>query len=263
MFFLFCILASALGSFLVGGIGTGSSLILLPALIVIFDHAFTGFDSLRLAAGTTIATIAVGAIAGGISRFRAGQVDVQLLRLLIVPYILGGFIGPWIGKLLSVQGLQIYIAGLLFCAGLKMLYTKRGDITALRDYNEYKIQITLVLTLIGVISSMGGIASGLFAIPFLMRFALPMHLIAGTSTMAAAVYASVASVGYVTAGLGEADLPDASLGYVYLPAFIVMALTAMVFTPLGVKFSQKLNDHILQRALALFLLIAAIVVIAR
>ena len=262
MFFVLCIIASAVGSFLVGGIGTGSSLILLPALILIFDQTFHGFDVLRLAAGTTIATIAVGAIAGGVSRYRAGQVDVILLRLLVVPYVIGGFVGPWVGKLLSTDGLKIYIAVLLFCAGLKMFYTQRGNVANLLNYNEHKIQIFLVLTLIGVISSMGGIASGLFAIPFLMRFALPLHLIAGTSTMAAAVYASVAAVGYVTAGLGESALPASSLGYVYVPAFAVMAVTAMVFTPLGVKFSQKLNDHMLQRALALFLLTAAAVVIA-
>ena len=236
---------------------------LLPVLILIFGQVFDGFDTLRLAAGTTIATIAVGAIAGGVSRCRAGQVDLQLFKLLVIPYIVGGFAGPWLGKLLSNQALQIYIAVIVFGAGTKMLTVSRDNVGSLLDFNAHRIEISFVLSVIGAISSMGGIASGLFAIPYLMRFSLPMHSIAGTSTMAAGVYASVASLGYITAGLGESTQPESSFGYVYLPAFAVMAVTSVIVTPIGVKFSQRLNDHVLQKCLAIFLLISAVIIIAR
>ena len=61
--------------------------------------------------------------------------------------------------------------------------------------------------------------------------------------------------------LSAADLPAGSLGYVYLPAFAILALTAAVFTPLGVRLAHRLNDKMLRRLFAVFLLIAAIVIV--
>lgn len=119
----------------------------------------------------------------------------------------------------------------------------------------------IVLLAVGVCSSVAGVASGIFAIPYLARFALPMRTIIGTSTAAAAIYSTFGAIGYIGAGWTSADLPAGSLGYVYLPAFAILAVTAAAFTPLGVRLAHRLNDRILRRSFALFLLIAAVVIV--
>ena len=261
MAYLFYVLVSAFGGLLVGLLGTGSSLLLLPSLAFIFAGVFSGMDVLRLAAGTTMATMAVGALAGALTRFRAGDVDLDLLRLMMLPYVAGSLIGPWISRLLPTQLLGIYIGLILAVVALRMMFAKRTIISASRDYHGRKLEISVVLLVIGIGSSVAGVASGLFAIPYLARFSLPMRTIIGTSTAAAAVYATFGAAGYISAGWSVAYLPAEALGYVYLPAFAIMALTAAVFTPLGVRLAHRLNEKILRKSFALLLLFAAIMIV--
>ena len=259
--YLLYVLVSAAGGLLVGVLGTGSSLLLLPSLAFVFASTFPGMDSLRLAAGTTMATMAVGAFAGALTRYRVGDVDLRLLRLMMLPYVVGSLVGPWISRSLPTQVLGIYIGLILSVVALRMLLVNRPAASASRNYQDHGLEISVVLLAVGVCSSVAGVASGVFAIPYLARFALPMRTIIGTSTAAAAVYSTFGSVGYISAGWSAADLPAGSLGYVYLPAFVILALTAAVFTPLGVRLAHRLNEKILRRSFALFLLIAAIVIV--
>lgn len=260
MVYLFYVLASGVGGLLVGVIGTGSGLVVLPSLVLIFADVLPGFDTLRLAAGTTMATMAVGAFAGALTQYRAGHVDLQLLRLMLLPYVVGSLVGPWISRLLSTQALGIYVAVVIGMVALRMMFADRGKPGASREFGAHRFEISMVLTGVGICSSVAGIASGIFAIPYLTRFSLPMRTIIGTSTAGAAVYATFGAIGYISAGWSAANLPAGAIGYVYLPAFAVMAITASIFTPLGVRLARHVNDRLLRRVFAVFLLIAGLAI---
>ena len=264
MIYLIYAFASAIGSLLVGILGTGSSLVVLPALILIFASSFAEFDTLRLAAGTTMATIAVGAISGAVAQYRNGNVDLGLLRALFLPYVVGSFLGPWLGKLLPVGVLGIYIAAVISFVALRMLFLERKEIPAsTRDYRSHRLELLFVATGVGLLCSMAGVASGLLTIPYLRRFSLPMRTIIGTSTAAAGIYATCGTIGYITAAYGVDELPSGSLGYVYLPAFFIMAIVATIVTPLGVYLARYVSERSLGRLLAGFLLLAAIIIMIR
>lgn len=251
------VLLSAAGGLLVGVLGTGSSLLLLPSLTLIFT-ASGQEDALRLAAGTTMATIAVGAIAGAVAQYRQGQVDLKLFRVTLLPYAVGGLAGPWLSRLLPEKALGAYVAGVIVCVALTMLREGARDARAARDYRSHRIEASLVLLGIGVASSVAGVASGIFAIPYLSRFALPMRHVIGTSTAAAAVYAVSGAIGYVSAGLGSEGHGAGTFGYVYLPAFAAMATTALVMTPLGVRLASRVSEPHLKKGFAAFLIVAAV-----
>lgn len=260
MVYLLYALASGVGGLLVGMIGTGSSLVLLPSLVLIFAAVLPDFDTLRLAAGTTMATMAVGAFAGALTQYRAGHVDLQLLRLMMLPYVVGSLVGPWISRLLPAQALGIYVALVIGFVALRMIFVGQEKLAASRDFGAHRFEISTVLTGVGICSSVAGIASGIFAIPYLTRFSLPMRTIIGTSTAGAAVYATFGAIGYISAGWSAANLPAGALGYVYLPAFAVMAITAAIFTPLGVRLARYVNDRMLRRVFAVFLLVAGLAI---
>jgi hypothetical protein len=141
-----------------------------------------------------------------------------------------------------------------------MLFMGRGIKSASRDYRAHRLEISAVLIGVGICSSVAAVASGIFAIPYLTRFSLPMRTIIGTSTAGAAVYATFGSIGYISAGWSAANLPEGALGYVYLPAFAIMAVTASIFTPLGVRLARYVNERMLRRLFAVFLLAAAFVI---
>lgn len=254
-------LASAIGGLLVGLIGTGMSLVVLPSLILIFAALLDGYDTLRLAAGTTMAAMAAGAIAGALTQYRAGHLDTRLFQWMLAPYIAGALVGPWLSKLMPTRFLSIYVAVIIMAIAVRMLLANRAPPLPRRNYDAHRFEITAVLAGIALLSSIAGIASGIFAIPYLVaRFSLPIRTIIGTSTAAAALYSTVGAIGYVSAGWSAPNLPDNALGFVYLPAFLIMAVVASLCTPLGVRLASHINDRMLRRVFAVFLLIAATVI---
>jgi uncharacterized membrane protein YfcA len=54
-------------------------------------------------------------------------------------------------------------------------------------------------------------------------------------------------------GWHDPVLPAHSLGFIYLPAVIVFALTSMFFAPFGAKLAHKLSPRTLKLLFALML----------
>jgi uncharacterized membrane protein YfcA len=260
--YIIYVLISASGGLLVGLLGTGSSLVIMPVLTLTFPQILPGYDVLRLAAGTTMATMAVGAVAGAYSQFRAGHMDLRLLRLALLPYICGALIGPWISRYLPTEALRFYLAVIIFSIAIKMLFQNSKKPSPVRSYQDHRLELSIVLLIVGVGSSVAGIASGIFTIPYLTRFDLPIRTIIGTSTAGAAVYSTFGAIGYLSAGWTADGLPEQTLGYIYLPAFVIMAIVTFIFTPFGVWLARYTNEHLLKRFFAFFLLAAAIAIIA-
>lgn len=262
MSWFFFAMAGALGAFLVGMIGFGSSLVILPVLLLTFPGMFEPEVAVRMAVGTTMASMIIGAISAGIAQARNQTICWPLLRLMILPYLLGAGLGPWISRYLSVEVLSYYIVALLLIVGFKTLSStsyRHGQ----RRWIDSRWQISLVHLAIGLVSSVGGVASGIFAIPYLSRFDLSLRTVIATSTIAAALYSMFATLGHIFAGLGVEGRPFWSLGFVYLPAFVVMSMAGAVCGRIGVKLAAKASEVRLRRLLCVFLIVAAIVILIR
>lgn len=253
-------LAGALGALLVGMIGFGTSLVVLPALAILLPTMFAPDTALRLATGTTMATMAVGAVAAGVARSRDEHVFWPLLRLAILPYAAGALLGPWVARHLPADVLRLYVAGMLVVVAIWSFSRRGASSGGERQWHTHKLELRAVLFGIGLASSMAGIASGLLAIPYLCRFAVPLRTVIGTSTVGAALYSAFGTLGYVSAGWAAADLPPFSLGYVYLPALAVMAAAGALCAPLGVRLAGRMNDRLLKNVLAVVILCAAVVI---
>jgi uncharacterized membrane protein YfcA len=57
----------------------------------------------------------------------------------------------------------------------------------------------------------------------------------------------------VLAGHGEPGLPAGTLGFVYLPALLTIALASVVTAPLGARVAHALDTRPLKRIFALLL----------
>ncbi len=249
--------AAAIGGLLVGLIGTGNAMVIMPTLAVVFPQVLPGEHALRLATGTTMATMAVGAIAVSLAQHRAGRIDRALLELAVAPYLVGALAGPWLGRYLPTDVLRVYLAVVIVVVAGFLLASRAPHHRSHRAISDARIEISLVLLAIAVCSSVAGIASGIFLIPYLTRFALPMKTIVGTSTAAAALYSVFGTLGHVSAGWSVPGLPANTLGYVYLPAFAIMGLIVVLTGPLGVRLAHRVADERLKRGFAVFLLAAA------
>jgi len=159
-----------------------------------------------------------------------------------------------------VEVLRLYVAGMLMVVGVWMFRRQSTGSGGQREWRAHRPELRAVLFGIGIASSVAGIASGIFAIPYLSRFAIPLRTVIGTSTVGAALYSAFGTLGHVSAGWTMADPPPWSLGYVYLPALAVLAVAGAVCAPLGVRLAGRMNDRLLRNLLALVVLGAALVI---
>jgi uncharacterized membrane protein YfcA len=108
-------------------------------------------------------------------------------------------------------------------------------------------------TLIGFLSGLVGAGGGFVSVPFMTRCNVAIHSAVATSAGLGFPIALANAIGYVLAGQGVANLPTGSLGYVYLPALLVIAIASVLMAPMGVKAAHALPVASLKRVFATLL----------
>jgi uncharacterized protein len=81
-----------------------------------------------------------------------------------------------------------------------------------------------------------------------------IHQAVATSAALGFPIALANAVGYVWSGQQVADLPDGALGYIYLPALVIIALASVLMAPMGVRAAHALPVPKLKRVFASLLL---------
>jgi hypothetical protein len=111
---------------------------------------------------------------------------------------------------------------------------------------------------IGLLSSLIGIGGGSLTVPFLTWRSVPIRQAVGTAAACGVPIAWAGAAGFVAAGWSVAGRPEASLGYVLLPAFAAIAMTSVLVAPLGARLAHRLPPRQLKRAFAVLLLVIGV-----
>ena len=107
---------------------------------------------------------------------------------------------------------------------------------------------------IGWISSFVGIGGGTLSVPFLIYCNVDAKRAIGTSSAIGLPIAIAGTLGYMVAGLHVANLPSHSIGFIYVPAFIIIALASLISAPFGALLVQKLSVKKLKKIFAVLLI---------
>jgi uncharacterized membrane protein YfcA len=86
----------------------------------------------------------------------------------------------------------------------------------------------------------------------------PMNKAVGVSASIGIPIALAGTVSYIYNGLDQSDLPEHSVGFVYLPALIGVVLTSVFFARLGAKISKSLPQDKMRKTFAVFLMLVAL-----
>ena len=70
------------------------------------------------------------------------------------------------------------------------------------------------------------------------------------------------ALGYLAFGLGETYYPH-TIGYIYLPAFAILAVTTFFFAPFGARIAHVISNQTLMRFFAIALLLVGVLMIIR
>ena len=80
-----------------------------------------------------------------------------------------------------------------------------------------------------------------------------MQQAVATSSACGLPIALVSALSFMILGWHDARLPAHSLGFIYLPALLGIALTSMVFARFGARLAHRLSAKLLKRLFAALL----------
>lgn len=157
----------SVAGFLSAFLGIGGGIILVPALIILFNF------NAKKAVGTSLAAIIFIASVGVISHFLLNPKNINFLLVLFV--LIGSFIGSLLGTFLIKKSpeplLKKIFALFLVLIALRMAGLINLEVTvAGQPQNVFNIALIFVGLIAGLASSFFGIGGGLIYVPFLNIF---------------------------------------------------------------------------------------------
>lgn len=249
---LYCVLGSFVGV-LAGLLGVGGGLVIVPILVFAFGYQQIPFDIImHLALGTSLASIVFTSISSFMAHHRRGAVDWTTVQRIVLGVMAGTFFGSYIASYLPTAILKgIFVVFLYFVAYQFLTNRKPKPSRNLPG----RIGMFFAGTMIGIVSSLVGIGGGALSVPFMIWCNVAVHRAIGTSAAIGLPIAIAGTVGFVINGWNHPQLPDYSIGFIYLPALFGIAAVSVLTAPLGVKLAHTLPVDKLKKIFALLLIV--------
>lgn len=259
MYVLFYALTGVMAGAFAGLFGVGGGLIVVPILTALFTaQQMPEALVLHLAIGTSLASIMFTSLSSMRAHHRRGAVEWAIVRKISLGIVAGAFLGSWLAAQLSTRFLKIFFVVFLFYVAVRMLL----DVKPAPGKPYGAAGIFGAGSLIGAVSSLVGIGGGTMSVPFLLRCNVSMHNAIGTSAAIGFPIALAGAAGYALHGSKASGLPVNTLGFIYLPALLVVSLASITTAPLGAKLAHNLPVVMLKRVFAGLLVIVAVKMIA-
>jgi uncharacterized membrane protein YfcA len=242
--------------FLAGLFGIGGGMIIVPMLVFVFTaKGFPAEHLMHLSLATSMATIVFTSLSSVRAHHRHGAVDWKVARAMAPGIVVGALAATLVTAFIPTRPLAITFAIFMLYASISMFREVKPAPSR---------QLPGLAGLFGVGAGIGALSSVLAAggaflsIPFLVRCNVALKRAIGTAAANGFPIAVAGSAGYILNGQRVPNLPEGSLGYVYLPALAIIVAASMPIAPLGAKLAHRLPVRRLRIVLALMLLAIAI-----
>jgi len=259
------LVAGALTGLLAGVFGVGGGAIIVPVLYELFRVLGVPEEvRMPLCVGTSLAVIIPTSIRSFTAHYAKGGVDLSILRRWAVPVVLGVATGSAIARSAPpglFKGVFVLVAGL---SAIRLLFGRESWRLG-KEMPSAPIMIAYGW-LIGVLSSLMGVAGGLLSNLFMTFYGRPIHQAIATSSGLGVLISLAGAVGYVYAGWPRAaEYPQVAalqvplaLGYVSLIGFAAFIPTSTWTAPIGARLAHRLSKRRLETAFGIFLVLVCI-----
>ena len=251
MEFALYLVLGAIAGILAGLFGVGGGIIIVPVLVFSFTaQGFAPEVLTHLAVGTSLATIVFTSINSIREHNRRGAVQWNLFIWLAPGILAGAAVGGVTAALIQGPILQKIIGVFAICVALQLALN-------LTPKNPRPLpkrpELVAAGGIIGWASAIFGIGGGSVTVPFLGWRSVSSQQAVATSAACGFPIAFAGAVVFMSTGWHESQLPEWSLGFVYLPAVLGIALTSMFFARFGARLAHRLPPLLLKRLFALLL----------
>ncbi|HET20398.1 MAG TPA: sulfite exporter TauE/SafE family protein [Chromatiales bacterium] len=236
-----------------GLLGIGGGLIVVPVLAYLYTaQATVPAESLmQVAVGTSLATILLTSIGSVWTHHKKRAVDWFVVRRLLLGLVIGSVAGSYLAHYLPSEVLKKLFGTLEILIALQMLF---GRQPAPERQLPGLPGMTAAGSGIGMLSSIMGMGGGAISTPFFVWCNVPIRNAIATSAAIGLPAAIAGSAAYVLAGWGTQGLPEMSLGYVYLPAWLGIGIMSILFARVGALLTHRLPVGMLKKIFAALLI---------
>ena len=240
-----------------GGLfGIGGGVIIVPFLLINF--AVRDFPEQwlpHMALGTSLMAIAVTALAATLAHHRRGAVDWSAVRQLGPAMAVGVVGGSLAAAQLDAGTLRTISLILLAILAVSLLFERPPFATT--EAPSRRAERSAVGGVIGFLSAFAGIGGGSLTVPYLHWRRFEIQRAVAVSAACGLFISIGGTIGYSWVGQGvmqESPPPLGSIGFVYLPAVVGLALGGLIAAPLGVALAHRLPGWLLRTCFAALLL---------
>ena len=241
--------------FLAGLLGIGGGMLMVPFMTFILTaKGFPADYTVKMAVATSLATICFTSLSSVRAHHQRGAVMWPVVRLLSPGILLGALIGAQLATALPGKILSVLFAIFVAFSATQMLLDRKPQPSRTLPG---RLGTFSMGWLIGTLSSLVGAGGAFISVPFMTWCNVRIHHAVGTSAALGFPIALAGTLGYIWAGRDLPPMPTGSIGYLYLPGLIVIALASMTSAPLGARTAHRLDIRPLKKVFAIVLYLLA------
>jgi uncharacterized membrane protein YfcA len=201
-----------------------------------------------------MATIVFTSISSMRAHHAHGAVRWDIVKSFAPGLMIGTLSGSFFATWVPTRPLAMVFTAIVYYAAAQMMLDFKP-----KPHRQLPGTLGMVIagTLFGVVSSLVAAGGGFLTIPFMVFCNVVIHQAVGTSSALGFPIAVAGTIGYIISGLKAQGLPEFSLGYVYLPAFVGVVASSFMLAPVGARLAHTLPVKHLKGAFGGFLALLA------
>lgn len=250
--------SGVLAGFLTGLVSLGGAFIVVPAIYhALLAVGIPSHAAFTTAVATSVAFVLISSSSAASIYARKWLIDYRLTLIICA----GALVGVWLGIRTLLQADDALIRKsfgvFIWSMGAYMLASKyfkwgQGNAGRAASYTwTNQAALLLIGVLVGFLVAAFGIGGGGViapAIALLARADMKRAIATGVGTTV--IISLYGASGYIISGYGHGETVSPSLGWVYLPAIILLIPCALLAAPLGAKLAMRLSQPVLMWVLS-------------
>jgi uncharacterized membrane protein YfcA len=250
-----CLLGLFTG-FVAGLFGIGGGMVMVP--FIAYFLSSLGIEEsliLKLAIATSMSTIVFTSISSVRGHNKKGAVRWELVKRLAPGIVVGSLVSS-AGMFAIFKGttLALIFESFLFFSATQMFINKKPKPTRQLPGT---IGVVGAGGVIGFFSGLVGAGGGFISVPFMVWCNIELRNAVGTSAALGFPIALANAIGYVVSGWSVQGRPPMSVGFIWIPGMVLIAVCSVLTAPWGVKVAHKLQVKHLSRIFAALLYVLA------
>jgi uncharacterized membrane protein YfcA len=234
--------------FLAGLLGIGGGMLMVPFLtFILSSKGFPQDYTVKMAVATSLATICFTSLSSVRAHHQRGAVLWSVARLLAPGILVGSLFGAQIAVALPGKVLSVLFALFVGFSATQMFLDRKPKPTRTLPKGPAMFAMG---GLIGLLSALVGAGGAFISVPFMTWCNVKIHNAVGTSSALGFPIALAGTLGYIWAGFGLPQMPPGSVGYLYLPALVIISIASMAMAPLGARTAHRMDIRPLKKVFA-------------